>query len=157
MAEQTGFPLQGNILKHTDTILAFNNIDRLENTLSGGTAALCSTQAFHIQVYDRECNVKSNVGYLPTINAPVTSMETINEVLNQSRRIMRSLKLTSRRVFFDQAIHWKALEIKSRNSNLHKPIVLRIGTFQTLCTLIPIIGKRFQDAGIRDLYIQSGV
>lgn len=36
MAEQSGFPLQGNILKHTDTILAFDNIDRLENTLSGG-------------------------------------------------------------------------------------------------------------------------
>ena len=36
MAEQTGFPLPGNILVHTDTILAFDNIDRLENTLSGG-------------------------------------------------------------------------------------------------------------------------
>lgn len=36
MAEQTGFPLQGYILKHTDTILAFDNIDSLENTLSGG-------------------------------------------------------------------------------------------------------------------------
>ena len=36
MAEQTGFPLPGNIHPHTDTILAFDNIDRLENTLSGG-------------------------------------------------------------------------------------------------------------------------
>jgi len=36
MAEQTGFPLPGNIRVHTDTILAFDNIDRLENTLSGG-------------------------------------------------------------------------------------------------------------------------
>ena len=36
MAEQTGFPLPGNILVHTDTILAFDKIDRLENTLSGG-------------------------------------------------------------------------------------------------------------------------
>ena len=36
MAEQTGFSLPGNIHPHTDTILAFDIIDRLENTLSGG-------------------------------------------------------------------------------------------------------------------------
>ena len=36
MAQQTGFPLPGNIHPHTDTILVFDNIDRLENTLSGG-------------------------------------------------------------------------------------------------------------------------
>ena len=36
MAEQTNFLLPGNILVHTDTILAFDNIDHLENTLSGG-------------------------------------------------------------------------------------------------------------------------
>ena len=36
MAEQTEFPLPGNIHPHTDTILEFDNIDRLENTLSGG-------------------------------------------------------------------------------------------------------------------------
>jgi len=29
MAEQTSFPLPGNILKHTDTVLAFDNIDRI--------------------------------------------------------------------------------------------------------------------------------
>ena len=36
MVEQIGFPLPGNILVHRDTILAFDNIARLENTLSGG-------------------------------------------------------------------------------------------------------------------------
>ena len=36
LAEQTCFPLPGNILVRTDTILAFDNIDRLENTESGG-------------------------------------------------------------------------------------------------------------------------
>ena len=36
MAEQIGFPLPGNILVHTDTIPVFDNIDHLENILSGG-------------------------------------------------------------------------------------------------------------------------
>ena len=98
---------------------------------------------FNIQVRHRECIVKINVGYLPTINA-------------LARREMYC-KLTSITCVFDQAIYCQALEIKSKNSDLYKPIVLRLGTFHTLCTLISIIGKRFQDAGLRDLCIESGV
>ena len=57
---------------------------------------VCSwTGLNNIQVHERKCIVKSNVGYLPTINAPATSMATINEALKQSLRIMPSLKLTS--------------------------------------------------------------
>ena len=150
-------PLPGNILLHTDTILAFDNINRLENTLSGGGIShringiavqhavygpplpiynvtqrtgrpprkvieidrefvmkkarkknlifllarlhyaqlqqkVSSWTGFNIQVHDRECIVKSNVGYLPTINASATSMATISEVLNQSLCVMFSLK-----------------------------------------------------------------
>lgn len=116
-----------------------------------------SWTGFNIQVHDHECIVKSNVGFLPTINATATSMATINEVLNQSLRIMHNLKLTSITCFCDQAIYCKAHEIKSKNSGLCKPIVLRLGTSHTLCTLISIIGKRFQDGGLGDLYIESGV
>jgi len=58
---------------------------------------------FNIQVHDRKCIVKSNEGYLPTINAPATSMATINEVLKQALRIMHSLKLTRITCVFDQA------------------------------------------------------
>ena len=84
-------------------------------------------------------------------------MVTINEVLGQYLRTMHSLKLTSITCVFDQAIYCKALEIKSKSSRLYKPIVLRLGTFHTLCTLISIIRKRFQDAELRDLCIESGV
>ena len=84
-------------------------------------------------------------------------MATINDVLNQSLRIMHSLKLTSITCVFDQAIYYKALEIKPKISDLYKPIVVGLDTFHTLCTLISIIGKRFQDAGLRDLCIESGV
>ena len=68
-----------------------------------------------------------------------------------------TLKLTSITSVFDQAIYCKALEIKSKNSDLYKPIVLRLGTFHRLCALISIIVKRFQDAGLGDLCIESGV
>lgn len=86
-----------------------------------------------------------------------SSMSTINEVLNQSLTIMRSLKLTSITCVFDQTIYCKALEIKSKNADLYKPIVFRLGTFHPLCTLLSIIGKRFQDAGLKDICIESGI
>ena len=32
-----------------------------------------------------------------------------------------------------------------------------MGVFHTTCTLLSIIGKRFQDAGLRDFCVESGV
>ena len=75
-------------------------------------------------------------------------MATINEILNQSLRIMHSLKLTTITRVFDQAIYCKALEIKSKNSDLYKPIVLRLGTYHTLCTLSSERGFKIRDSEI---------
>ena len=36
-------------------------------------------------------------------------------------------------------------------------IVLRMEVFHTICTFLGIIGKRFQDAGLKDICIESGV
>ena len=55
-------------------------------------------------------------------------------------------------VAMDQALYAKAAEI-----NTYSPIILRLGTFHTICNLISIIGKRFQDAGLKDLCIEPGV
>ena len=36
-------------------------------------------------------------------------------------------------------------------------IVLRMGDFHTVLNLLSTIGKRFQDAGLRELCVESGV
>ena len=36
-------------------------------------------------------------------------------------------------------------------------IIIRLGVFHTICTLLAIVGKRFQDAGLRNLCIESDV
>ena len=38
-----------------------------------------------------------------------------------------------------------------------KNIILRMGAFHTICNLLSAIGKRFQDACLRDLSVESGV
>ena len=40
---------------------------------------------------------------------------------------------------------------------ISKNIIIRMGVFQSICNLRLIIGKRFQDAGLKDLCIESGV
>ena len=70
---------------------------------------------------------------------------------------MRSLHLTSMLCVFDQAMYAKAFEVKRKEYEKFKPIVLRLGTFHTLGTLISIVGKRFLHAGLKDLFIEAGV
>ena len=41
--------------------------------------------------------------------------------------------------------------------NLYGYILLRLGTFHTICNVLSIIGKRFQGAGLRDICIESGI
>ena len=36
-------------------------------------------------------------------------------------------------------------------------IILKLGAFHTICNALGIIGKRFQDAGLKDLCIESGI
>ena len=85
-------------------------------------------------------------------------MATVNEVLNQSLNSVWSLELTNIVGVFDQALYAKAAEVTWTHPDKFKTtIIIRPGVFHTICTLLAIVGKRFQDAGLRDLCIESGV
>lgn len=58
---------------------------------------------------------------------------------------------------FDQSLYAKATEIIWKHKNRFPDIVPRMGIFHTICNLVNIIGKRFQDGGLKDLCIESGV
>ena len=100
---------------------------------------------------------QDNIGYLPTIDAPATSMSTVHEILVRSQKIREALELKSIVLVFDQALYAKATEIAWKHPDKFSDIVIRMGVFHTVCTLLSIIGKRFQDAGLRDVCIESGV
>ena len=57
------------------------------------------------------------------------------------------------------AIYSKAVEIlmNPRYIDLNRFIVLRVGAFHTMCIFIAVIGKRFGDAGLRDIVIESNL
>ena len=51
----------------------------------------------------------------------------------------------------------KAAEIAWKHTSKYANIILQMGTFHTIMTLLAIIGKRFQDAGLRDTCTESGI
>ena len=107
-----------------------------------------SWTGFNISVHEKENILNSTIDYLPTINFPATSMSTVKEVLHRSLSIINSRGLKNITCVFDQAIYskapehyCKAPEIKSKNYDHFRPIILRLGTFHTLCALLSIIGS----------------
>ena len=98
---------------------------------------------FNISVRSKVQISQVVIGYLPTIDAPATNMATVHEALVQS-------------LVFDQALYAEATEVQWKQSERFKDIVVRKRVFHTACTMLSIIGKRLQNAGLRDLCVESG-
>ena len=64
-------------------------------------------------------------------------------------RSIRSARLSS--------IYAKANEIIWRRQEEMNRIVLRMGAFHIACTFLPVIGKRFGDAGLEDLIVEAEI
>ena len=65
--------------------------------------------------------------------------------------------LSSAVIVMDQAIYSKAQEIRWQNHEFKSRLVLRLGEFHTAMSFLAVIGKRFRDAGLEDLMIESGM
>jgi len=77
--------------------------------------------------------------------------------LRQSEGIRKILNLPKIVVVLDQALYAKACEVPWKHKDLYAEVRLRLGTFHTIFNLLSIIGKRFQDAGLRDTGTESGI
>ena len=117
---------------------------------------ISSWTGFNIKIRSDIAVSQDTVSYLPTINAPATEMSTVNEVLQRTLAIMHSLQLERIVCVFDQAPYAKAAEVIWKQEKF-KSIIIRMSVFHTICNLLSIIGKQFQDAGLRDLFVESDV
>ena len=70
-----------------------------------------SWTGFNIRFRDEEPIFEDVVGYLPTINASATELNTVFEILNQSELIRKDLLLSAIVVVMDQALYAKATNI----------------------------------------------
>ena len=82
---------------------------------------------FNISVRNKVQVSQNVIGSLLTIDAPASDMATVHEIMVQSLKINRiiMLKFKSIVLVFDQALYAKATEVKWRQSQRFKDIVLR--------------------------------
>ena len=99
------------------------------------------------------------VTYLPAIDQSPTKPDTVLEMLLQTKEKAEKLGLLETDLVVDQAIYAKAVEILSNPLylDLKRFIVLRMGAFHITTNFISVIGKRFGDAGIKDILVESNI
>ncbi|KAL1251048.1 hypothetical protein QQF64_018844 [Cirrhinus molitorella] len=116
-----------------------------------------SWTGFHTLIQGDSTLQKSALYYLPVIEASPTEMSTVNTILERSVQIADQLELDHIVLVFDQAIYAKAQQIRWKDDNLTRRIVIRLGEFHTCMSFLGILGKRFGDAGLQDILIESEV
>ena len=83
-------------------------------------------------------------------------MNTINGVLQQTMKFKHQLLLDLIVCTFEQAIYAKAIEFTWKHPEKYHGIIVRMGDFLIMCIFLSILRKRYQDAGLRDLWIETG-
>lgn len=100
---------------------------------------------------------ESIVGYCQLIDASPTELSTVYTLLKKSVTMANRLGLDDTMVVLDQAIYAKALEVIWKQRQEFNSVVLMMGDFHVACVFLAVIGKRFGDAGIRDLLIEARI
>ena len=115
-----------------------------------------SWTGFNIQTRDQVQVTADFVEYLPTINAPATELTTVFEILNQSEDIMKKLDLSPIVVVMDQALYAKTAEICMEARPVFEHCFANWNISHDLRS-IAILGKRFGDSGLTDIFIESQI
>ena len=110
------------------------------------------------QLLRKDSHPLSAIGYLPIIDSSPTEKSTVNTILVKSLDIATYLNVPAIVLVMDQAIYAKAQEIRWHGRpEFREKLVIRLGEFHTAMAFLGVIGKRFGDAGFRDIAIESNL
>ena len=84
-------------------------------------------------------------------------MDTILTILKRSVDIADKLKLGTIVLVIGQAIYAKAQIIRWRNPQYMERSVIRLGAFHTAMSFLGCLGKRFRDARLQHIMIESEI
>jgi hypothetical protein len=124
---------------------------------SSSAQAIPSWTGFNIRSCSDKVVTGDNIVYLTPINASAAQLSTVFEVLQRSIAIKKTLHLAAIPCVFDQALYAKAAEIVWSSGGDFAGLILCMGSFHTICTFLRVLGKRFQDAGLLDLLVETNV
>jgi hypothetical protein len=86
-----------------------------------------------------------------------TQLSTVNAIFEKSLSIADDLDLETVVLVFDQALYAKAQEVRWHNEQYKKRTVLRLGELHACLSFLSVIGKRFTESGLEDMFVASGV
>ncbi|KAL9983228.1 hypothetical protein ACROYT_G005368 [Oculina patagonica] len=99
----------------------------------------------------------TSIGYCPMINASSTEYSTIYTVMKNAQKVMVSLEQKHSVITFDLAIYSKAKEIQWRMHEEFTNTILRLGDFHVALNYLVVIGKMFDESGLYDIMVESGI
>lgn len=112
---------------------------------------------FNIKTSENQGGVRSIVGYCQPIEDASTKFSTVYTTMRQSQKMAKQNQQKDVVLVYDQAIYAKAVCIQWNQPKLFKNVVLRMGQFHMICNFLGVIGRRFADAGLKDIIIESGI
>ena len=133
---------------------------QLENNLFDLAYALCKVfgsdggvlmpgwTGFNSELHANDILLKSTIGYLPIVDAPVTDLSTVYTILKRSMKIADKLKLQYLVLVFDEAIYSKVQQIRCKTPEFAERFAVRLGDFHATMSFLSTIGKRFREAGL---------
>lgn len=121
-----------------------------------GQQTIPSWSAFNdaVSLVTAQC---TNVGNCPVIAGSANEYSIIYMVMKTIQDISAILGQTKSVVTFNLAIYSKAKEIPWRRPNEFKHLVIRMGCFYIALHFLSVIGKKFEESGIADLLMESGL
>lgn len=90
---------------------------------------------------------KSEITYLPIIDASPTEYSTIYAMIQRSLEIQQELGIQYLTVVCDEAIYAKMQQIRWKDPNVKLNLILRLGAFHAAMSFLGTIGKRFTGSG----------
>ena len=131
--------------------------DNLFTLASDQSQVIPAWTGFNIKLQQEYVPRESSIGYCQVIDASPTEIPTVYTLLHKSLQIAHQLGQQDEIIVFDQAIYAKALEVIWQNQETFQRLVIRMGSFHTICSFVAAIGKRFGDAGLGDIVTESGI
>ena len=101
-----------------------NSLCIISRYKQGRCQTIPSWTGFNILLNTNIMVVKDNIGYLPTINSPATSLSTIHKILCQALPIKDQLEVNDVVLVCDQAIA-KAMEVAWSHTEKFQPVILK--------------------------------
>ena len=97
------------------------------------------------------------VGYCPMIPKPPNNYSVVYSITKTVQKIISKTSQVNTVITFDEAIYCKAKEIQWRFSDEFADTVIRMGGFHIAMTFLAVIGKTYEESGLEDILIESGV